>query len=330
MRAEDFDQATIEELQTRANKCFDLAQSPLEEPLMYSGVGLNQRPINLDDGGKLRLLLEAQFYVAAVARKRDEQVARRDYHLEVAVIVLICIEIILSTAGIWIGIHEANEQADVLSNIEKSSIKTATAMNAAATSLKTLADQQTASVSQLQQMNGNLQDSSTKTGVMAAASQKQLRILQDEQTSRLTQLSKKPKLEIYVGSIQLRPEMVLPANARQSTDDRSVYDIILKNSGDATATKGMLRVIVSGEGTWLECSSGANRVFEEPGSQVHSYLIQFEFLRPNVQIPMALTIGYPKGQQFAGMVNFNVDVEELPAGSPLGVLVVLPQQKPAN
>ena len=51
MRAEDFDQATIEELQTRANKCFDLAKSPLEEPLMYLSSDLDRKtPINLDAG----------------------------------------------------------------------------------------------------------------------------------------------------------------------------------------------------------------------------------------------------------------------------------------
>jgi hypothetical protein len=45
---------------------------------------------------------------------------------------------------------------------------------------------------------------------------------------------------------------------------------------------------------------------------------------------MSLTIGYPKGQQTATMVSFSVDADELPAGTPLGTLVVVPPQKSGN
>ena len=69
---------------------------------------LSNRPLNLDDAGKLRLLLEAQFYLTA-ARKRDERVASRDFWLEVTVIVLIFVEIIISVAGIRIEILEGNQ-----------------------------------------------------------------------------------------------------------------------------------------------------------------------------------------------------------------------------
>jgi hypothetical protein len=110
MRAEDFDKASIEELQARADKCFELAQSPREGPTVYQILGDKKVPI-LDDAGKLRLLLEAQFYLTAITKKRDEKVARRDFWMEVGVIVLIGIEIILSIVGIGIGIHEATQQA---------------------------------------------------------------------------------------------------------------------------------------------------------------------------------------------------------------------------
>lgn len=112
MRAEDFDKATIEELQAHANRCFDLARSPLEEPLPAHRLGASYL---VTDEAKLRLLLEGQFYTTAVARKRDEQVANRDFKLEIGVIVLIGLEIILSVAGIGIGIHEANAQAKEMS-----------------------------------------------------------------------------------------------------------------------------------------------------------------------------------------------------------------------
>ena len=327
MRAEEFDKASIEELQAHANVCFDMAQSPRQEPLVMRP---GARPFDLSDEAKLRLLLEAQFYMTAVARKRDEQVAKRDFRMEVAVIVLIGAEIVLSLIGIYTGIHEANQQSNVLSSIEKSTKDSASAMSAASTSLKMLADQQTASVNQLQQMNSSLQDSSTKTRVMASSSQKQLQILQDEQATRQAQLARKPKLEIYVSSILLKPGDILPAKARQSTDDRSIYDVVLRNSGDAIAMKGTLRVIVSGKGTWLESTSGALRPYEQADSETHTYLIPFEYLRPNVQIPFSFTIGYPKDQQLAIAVNFNTDVDELPAAMPLGTLIVVPPTKSSN
>jgi hypothetical protein len=69
MRAEDFDKASIEELQALADKCFALAKSPLQEqPPVFKGVARIYTP-DLDDAAKLRLLQEAQFYLTAVAPK---------------------------------------------------------------------------------------------------------------------------------------------------------------------------------------------------------------------------------------------------------------------
>jgi len=248
--------------------------------------------------------------------------------LEIAVIALIGIEIILSVTGIGIGIHEANQQAKVWSNIETSTRNTASAMSTVSTSLKTVADEQAASLGDLKQMNESLQSSLARTGTMASATQKQLQILQQEQASRLAQLAKKPKLELYISSVPPPPNGILPAKARESTDDHSTYDVVLKNSGDATATKGNLRVVVLGKGTWLSGNVQVLRPYEPPESEAHTFLIPFDYLRPNVQMPMSLTIGYPKGLLGAVMVILNVDVDELPTATPLGTLVVLPPQGP--
>lgn len=323
MRAEEFDKATIEELLAHANQCFDLAQSPLAEQVSRRAEG---SPVNLSDPAKLRLLLEAQFYLTAVGRKRDEEVARRDYRLEIWVIFLIGIEIILSVVGMGIGISEAGQQSRVLSDIQISTKNATSAMTASSDSLQKLAEEQSASLDRLRQMNESLQESLTRTGAMALATRKQLQNVQDE-ASRAT---KKPKLELYVSSVLVTPGALLPAKARESAEDRCVYDVVLKNAGEATATKGLLRINTMGKDTWLESSARASRASEPAESEIHTFLIRFDSLRPNVQIPMSLTIGYTKGQQTATMVNFSVDVEELPAGTPLGTLVVVPPQKPAK
>jgi hypothetical protein len=327
MRAEDFDQATIEELQIRADRCFDLAQSPLEEPLMYSSSDLElKRPINLDDAGKLRLLLEAQFYVTAIAKKKDDRVARRDFRLEVAVIILIGIEIILSIVGIGIGIHEANQQAKVFSNIETSSSKTATAMGAAATSLKTLADQQTASVNQLQQMNTNLQESSKKTGVMATASQKQLRILQDEQASRQAQLAKKPKLMLYVENVPANTIFKVRFKAREETDTSTMLNLTLANEGESIASQPLLRIIINNKDVTVTSTEIRFQKTVEPiDSTVHVYLAPVSNIRPNARIPMIITFTYPKNQPPFD-VDFTCDADEIPTGSPLGSIQLKPRK----
>jgi hypothetical protein len=68
MRAEDFDQATIKELQAKANRCFDAAPSVLNEPP-------HDPPYVLGGDDYIRSIFEAQFYLSAVARKKDEATA---------------------------------------------------------------------------------------------------------------------------------------------------------------------------------------------------------------------------------------------------------------
>lgn len=315
MRAEDFDQATVDELLAQANKCFDLAKSPLEEPLLYSGD--SKTPTNLDDAGKLRLLLEAQFYLTAVARKRDERNAKRDLWLEIAVIVLIGIEIILSI----VAIREGNQQSRVLSNIEKSTKDSADAMSAARTSLEILSTSQTKSLDHLRQMDNSLQSSQKATGAMASATRKQLEILQDEQTNRVAQLAKKPKLELEAGVLPLNTFFDVPLKAREFTDTKITYDLVLTNLGDATATKCVLRVVVMAKDVSLIVTPFAQRPYEEPDSPIHTYLISIEYLRPKVRLPMSLTFNYQSGQP-PFSVMFNIDTDELGTAVPLGALTV--------
>jgi len=326
MRAEDFDKASIKELQAHANRCFDMARSPLEEPKFLHPGGI---PYDLKDAN-LRLLLEAQFYMTAVARKRDEQVARRDFYLEIAVIILIGIEIILSIVGIGIGIHEANQQAKVFSNIETSSRNSATAMGAAAMSLRTLADQQTASVNQLQQMNTNLQESSKKTGVMTTASQKQLRILQDEQASRQAQLAKKPKLMLYVDNVPANTLFKVSLKAREETDTSTTFNLTLANEGESIASQPLLRIIINNKDVTVTSTEIRFQKAVEPiDSTVHVYLASVGNMRPNVRVPLIAIFTYPKNQPPFD-VDFTCDADEIPTGSPLGRIQLKPRKALAD
>jgi hypothetical protein len=118
MRAEEIDNASIEELQAQANKCFEESVGILD--YLHKTTTLAN-----DDGFRLRRLLEAQFYLTAVARRRDERTARRDLILECVVIALISIEIILSIIfGLW-GLKEGRQQSAVLDHMDRSTSKTA-------------------------------------------------------------------------------------------------------------------------------------------------------------------------------------------------------------
>jgi hypothetical protein len=78
LRAEELDNLTEEELLEQANICSITAENKGNEM------------------ERLLLHLQAQYYVTAVARKRDDRVADRDFRMEVWVIVLIGLEILLS------------------------------------------------------------------------------------------------------------------------------------------------------------------------------------------------------------------------------------------
>jgi hypothetical protein len=330
MRAEDFDKATIEELQAQANKCFELARSPLEEPIpldQFTNVP------TLDDAGKLRLLLEAQFYLTAVARKRDEQVAERDkqlsersYKLEKWVLWLIGAEIVLSILGIVIGAWEGHAQSQVLDNISTSTSASASAMSAASTSLNTLAAQQTASVGQLQQMNTNLQNSSTKTGVMARASQKQLAILEDQQAKSLAEAARKPQLRLYVGSVLLNSASNTNLKSREETDTSVAFDVLFQNAGNKTATAPLLRIITSDKDIGVASSNGrVNQPELAPDMTGRVNLIQFDNMRAGISLSFELTISYSKGHHPFNVI-FNCDADEIQTGTPIGSITVTPRQ----
>src|SRR5580692_3289994 len=117
MRAEELDNLTEDQLQQKANACFAAAD---DANIHLSGSGFE----------KLRLHLEAQFYLTALAKKRDERVARRDFRMEVGVIALIAAEIVLAIVFGIVGILEGNGQTKALKDMDTSTAATASSMTA--------------------------------------------------------------------------------------------------------------------------------------------------------------------------------------------------------
>jgi hypothetical protein len=135
MTFEEFENATDIDLRRETKLCFDKFNNPMQ-----------------GEGGKAALLLEAQFYIQEVGRREDSRVAKRDFWLEIGVIVLILAEIVLSIYGIKLAIRQdKDEQAlmdkhnGILNNLQTSTAQTATAMKDLANLMKTLNDNTSAS-----------------------------------------------------------------------------------------------------------------------------------------------------------------------------------------
>jgi len=103
MNTEEFENAKEKDLRLKANECFGkLADSGSQE--------------------KPALLIEAQFYMDEIERRKQGTIARRDLVLELVVIVLIGLEL-------YFGITGGNQQLSVLQRLEKSSCGTVAALS---------------------------------------------------------------------------------------------------------------------------------------------------------------------------------------------------------
>jgi hypothetical protein len=121
--------------------------------------------------------------------RRERWISGRDLFLDIVIIALIGWEI-----------YEGRQQAKVLQHMDNSTAATATAMQTARDSLKSLAD----------------------------AQNEALKILKAEEADRLAQLAKRPALVLYVGHVPLAKARG-PLKPSQETDTSATFDIVLKN-----------------------------------------------------------------------------------------------------
>jgi hypothetical protein len=306
MRAEELlEKLSDEELMQKANGCFIQA----ENTALYQQAGPEERQ---------RLLMEADLYLKALAWRHDERVSQRDLKLEIWVIILIGIEIALSVYGLWEGHQQGkliDKQTTALTHMDTSTADTAKAMQAARDSLKSLADAQSQSLDRLTEMNDALQSSHVVT-------RKQLDILKKDQAEREAQLAKKPKLALFAGATSL---LTAAGNTEipptEKTDTSISFDLTLTNQGDANATGMEFRVAIFSKDVTLDSPVPHEEIRESAGAAARGYILHIDHLRAGIHVLIPIKFLYSKGQPpFA--VYFNIDGNEIPAGTPLGTLTV--------
>lgn len=292
MPTESFLDATEKELLTIAKACLKKAGSALSEP-----------DSNFDQHTKLRLLLEAQSCLAEVIRKRAEQtaerdrrrneeLAQRDFKMEVGVMVLIGFEIVLSLIFGFLGLWEGLKQAKAL-------------------------DRQVSVLSHMDTSTAATSDSLQK---LVAAQDASLKILQQEQAER----AKKPRLALYVGNTLLDKADVHPTARKGQVYTVASLDLLLKNEGDAPLSTFRLHALVP-EGVVFNVDRLLIVPEAEPPARLNTYRVTLQLAplpaRETVRIHVELFV--PNGHS-PFKIPFAVDALELQTVAPLGSLTVLP------
>lgn len=291
MDALDLLKASDVELLHRADACLRQAGSALDTP-----------PPCIDDAVRLRLFLEAHSYLSEILRRRAEKAAvddktreHRRFLTELFVIGgLIVVEIVLSV----LGLSEGRQQATILEQMKTSTAKTAEAIQHSTDLLKTLAEEQSAS----------------------------LKILQQQEGDRLAQAAKKPKPVLYVGHVLLaKPHG--PLKPSQESDTSAMFDFVLRNVGDANANKIIFRVLVPPDVGGVSSNTSFFPIYpasDLPDRPVRAFLLPLESLRAKNYVQFSLTFLFPKGHP-PFQVMFNADAEEIRSDTPLGVLTITPR-----
>lgn len=192
--------------------------------------------------------------------------------------------------------------------------------------LETLISKQESALKSLEQTNKELQDSVQNSHDATIASRSQLKLMADEQNRLSAERSKAPKLVVYVNGLPLvgSPRSIIP---RKITPTRAVVEIQLINDGNKKATSGTFRTVVFSNEVTIENSAPSQPLHEIAGNSGHSLLTHFDFLRPKVNIPMTITLSYPKSQtKFS--VQFAVDTDETGDVVLLGALDIDPPRQP--
>lgn len=125
MKTEEFENAKEKDLRRKANECFEKLDNS----------GSHEKPA---------LLIEAQFYMDEIERRKQDSIAMRDLILELVVIALIALEL-------YFGITGGNQQLDVLQKLNKSATETAS-------TLTTLSEEQKAVLRAIDELNRKLPD----------------------------------------------------------------------------------------------------------------------------------------------------------------------------
>jgi hypothetical protein len=236
MTVEEFQNATADQLREKANDCFTKAAQ--------TGSG--------DWPG---LYMEAQFYLAEIERRESAKIAKRDYALEIWVIILIGIEIALSLLGLVTGYREGAQEITALNSLNQSTTTTAT------------------NIANLAQAQAELLKTQKST---LDAMQNQLEILRQDQKRRLAEMTKQPVLHVR-------------SRVRERTATNAKYEIVLENSNGVPARDFV--VYFETEGTSLRLSiAGAQQ-----SSSPNRASIYIPLLGPGLKQTITLNVQYQTG-----------------------------------
>ena len=148
MTFEEFEKADARTLRGRAKECFDTCSTEYLSPEQRSAT-----------------FFEAQFYMQELDRRSGSWIARRDFWLEIAVIVLILFEIVLGIYGTKLAMKQGvdednlmNRQNVILTNLQQSTADTATTMKGLAELTKTMGDNTSATAKTLLSLRSTTQE----------------------------------------------------------------------------------------------------------------------------------------------------------------------------
>ncbi len=212
--------------------------------------------------------------------RRDRWISGRDFVLEIVIIVLIGWEI-----------HEGRQQAKVLEHMDRSTGDTASAMQAARDSLKSLADSQNAS----------------------------LKILQEEQAER----AKKPRFGLYLGNVPIdKGPLYLPDVASGEARSTANFNLGLKNEGGVPASPSEIHILVPAD-IFFTLTLPPLQELEpsKPATRALTYVVPL--LPAGKTLQISGSVGVPMSHA-PFKATFTITTPQLQSVTPLGSLTVLP------
>lgn len=157
---------------------------------------------------------------------------------------------------------------------------------------------------------------------MNDAMHRQLAILAAEQKRRIEELAKGPRLEVTVRGTRLVRGSVLAVPYKELTPTSAVYDVEVRNIGNAPARSGSLRMFVDGADVNFICGCPYAAIPVPAHSVRRGIQINFERIPQQEWIFLPVTVLFPAGaREF--QIEFVLEAENfLPASA--GYILVKP------
>lgn len=221
MKIQELSKLSIKELQEKADECLAKNEDP-----------------NVSDWDKANYITQAQLYIGEINRRSDDHHARRDFWMEIAVIVLIGAELLMGYGFHRSEAKQAEKQAAVLDQMLKSAKDTATILTGVRTSQEASLDTQKHTLDNIITMNTALQDAMGLNYAVA------LEITFDSGAVRINFVNK-GKTNLYLWGIKVDGNVALEKEPRLITPQGAYFISAadLRKQISETLPKGTGRLI---------------------------------------------------------------------------------------